>query len=467
MSRDGYDRDRDAIDNNSRGRIWENGTDRYFHDRENGYLKPSREQELPTKGDANRRYDKQRGSIENGPVRAIEDKSGRIGGRKDERQLLNDYELIRDGKVEHLLLRSVAGERISPEAQSLINDLQRDFPDKFTHQIVSRADAREIWSLGRQLERGQQLELPGVGQTAREQVRERKDPGRARAFTKMLQTGKSLADQRERHREQVREKVREITDRAETGKPLDPKTLQKQHQRLTKRLENIREAERRNARGLLQSLGLRLSANQMRTMEQTKEEEREKRRQDVVRGLEEIGREVERGHWREIADQHNTRVHQLGIQHVRSVQQRHHGREGPEQDIAIEQARRQADRLLITPEKTAGLDLERFRAVRDGHDAGYNSPNKTHTYQRSGMPAVEVEHDAPERRLARMVHDVDRGLSVDQVLTREVQEISTTEPAVEALRQRSIHPPAVGPGRRREAERDRERGIDREPDRGR
>jgi len=81
MSRDGYDRDRDSTENNARGRIWENGTDRYFRDRQRGYLKPSRDHELSTTSGKNRRYDKQRGTVENGPVRAIEDKSGTIGGR--------------------------------------------------------------------------------------------------------------------------------------------------------------------------------------------------------------------------------------------------------------------------------------------------------------------------------------------------------------------------------------------------
>ncbi|WP_157172002.1 hypothetical protein [Nocardia higoensis] len=465
MSRDGYDRDRDSFDNNARGRIWENGTDRHYRDRENGYLKPSHEQELHIEVGANRRYDKQRGAVENGPVRAIEDKSGEISGRKDESQLERDYELIKDGKVEHLLLRSVAGERISPKAQGLIAKLQRDFPDKFTHQIVPRADAREVWALGRQLERGQQLELPGIGQQAREQVRDRKDPGQVKAFTKALETGKSLADQRERHREQVHQQLREIADRAEAGKSLAAETLQKQHERLSKRLDSIREAERRNERHLLQSLGLRLSEDRMRTVEQMREEERERRRQDVVRGLEKIGREVEQGYWREIAVEHNARVQQLGIEHVRAVEQRFHGREGLEREIAVEQARRQADRLQITPEKVAGLDLERFRAVRDGQDTGYHFPDKTHTYQRSAMPAVEVEHDAPERRLARMVRDVDRGLSVDQVLMREVLDISSPEPATEAARQTSIHRPPMSQGRYREAERHRERGIDRGPDR--
>jgi len=75
---------------------------------------------------------------------------------------------------------------------------------------------------------------------------------------------------------------------------------------------------------------------------------------------------------------------------------------------------------MITPERTAGLDLEKFRAVRDGREAGYDSAEKTHTYERPDKSAVEVGHDAPEKYLAEMVRDVDQGLSVDHVLTREV-----------------------------------------------
>jgi len=52
---------------------------------------------------------------------------------------------------------------------------------------------------------------------------------------------------------------------------MPPETLQKKHERLTKRLENIRDAERRNERNLGQSLGLGLSEARMRTMEQIKE----------------------------------------------------------------------------------------------------------------------------------------------------------------------------------------------------
>lgn len=126
MSRDGYDRDRDDVENNMRGRVWENGADRFFRDHENGYSRPSRARELRDRSGTRRRYDKQRGNPATGPVQAIEEKSGEIRGVKDEDQLERDYELLRDSKVDHLLLRSVAGERISPSAQKLIDNLKRE-----------------------------------------------------------------------------------------------------------------------------------------------------------------------------------------------------------------------------------------------------------------------------------------------------------------------------------------------------
>src|SRR5690606_9764591 len=134
----------------------------------------------------------------------------------------------------------------------------------------------------------------------------------------------------------------------------------------------------------------RLSADQLRTMEQIKEEERERRRTDVVRGLATIGREVERAHWHELASEHNERVRRLGHEHVRAVQARLQGREELERDCALEQAGRQVERLVITPERTAGLDLEKFRAVRHGREAGYDSAARAHIYEQPGRPAMEV-----------------------------------------------------------------------------
>ncbi|MFJ1461367.1 hypothetical protein [Nocardia sp. N2S4-5] len=53
-------------------------------------------------------------------------------------------ELIDRGDINHHTLRTVAGEEISRPARELIDGLLRDYPDKFTHQVDSRDDAREI-----------------------------------------------------------------------------------------------------------------------------------------------------------------------------------------------------------------------------------------------------------------------------------------------------------------------------------
>lgn len=166
---DGYDSDRNGFDNNERGRIFENGADRFFRDRENGYAIHSRTYEV---GKDRIQFDKIK--KDRGVTYTIEEKSGRIRGEKDEKQLRAVRELLDKNKNHQHVLRSVQGESISKEAQELIVGLLRDFPDQFTHQVIARADAREIWARGRALEQGQQLELPGVGEKARQQRQQEK-----------------------------------------------------------------------------------------------------------------------------------------------------------------------------------------------------------------------------------------------------------------------------------------------------
>ncbi|MEU2042149.1 hypothetical protein [Nocardia niwae] len=169
MPGDGYDSDRNGFDNNERGRIFENGADRFFRDRENGYVIHSRTYEV---GQDRLQFDKIK--EDRGVTYTIEEKSGRIRGGKDEKQLRAVRELLDKNKNHQHVLRSVQRESISKEAQELIVGLLRDFPDQFTHQVIARADAREIWARGRALEQGQQLELPGVGEKARQQRQQEK-----------------------------------------------------------------------------------------------------------------------------------------------------------------------------------------------------------------------------------------------------------------------------------------------------
>ncbi|MFD8244837.1 hypothetical protein [Nocardia sp. NPDC059691] len=218
---DGYDRDRDKVRNHERGRIFENGTDRFFRDRENGYVQQSRLYRV--EGVGKTRFDKIKD--DRGKVSSIEEKSGRIDGDKDETQLKVIRALLANREVHQHILRSVEGEFISSKAQELIRGLIRDFGDRFTHQVISRADAREIWARGLALERGQQLELPGVGEKARQQKTQQREHRsklaelankareRAEKFRNMLRfregatRGRVEAPQRAEHARQVQEQA--------------------------------------------------------------------------------------------------------------------------------------------------------------------------------------------------------------------------------------------------------------------
>ncbi|WP_280249796.1 hypothetical protein [Nocardia abscessus] len=184
---DGYSRDRDDFEQNERGRIFENGADKFFRDRENGYTRGSRKYEFRDQNGRIERikFDKIKNEHDRSRASSIEEKSGRIEGRKDEKQLRGIRELLDNREINHHTLRSVEGEFISKNAQELIRGLIQDFGDRFTHQIISRADAREIWARGLQLEQGKQLELPGVGEKARQQkAQQREQRGKAAELVK-------------------------------------------------------------------------------------------------------------------------------------------------------------------------------------------------------------------------------------------------------------------------------------------
>ncbi|WP_280427194.1 hypothetical protein [Nocardia brasiliensis] len=176
MPDDGYNRDRNGFDSNERGRIFENGTDRYYKDREKGYVRDSRTFEH---GNEKIQFDKIKD--DRGAISSIEDKSGRIGGPKDVKQLEVVRALLAKGEISQHLLRSVAGESISKPAQEIINELARDFPDRFTHEVIPRHVAREVWARGLAKETGKQLELPGVGERAREQKAKQREEREKRA----------------------------------------------------------------------------------------------------------------------------------------------------------------------------------------------------------------------------------------------------------------------------------------------
>ncbi|WP_433711731.1 hypothetical protein ACQP2U_36650 [Nocardia sp. CA-084685] len=303
---DGYGRDRGDFEPHERGRIFENGTDKFFRDHEKGYTRGSRKYEFREKGGRVERiqFDKIRNEHDRSRADSIEEKSGRIEGRKDEKQLRGVRDLLDRGEINHHTLRSVQGESISKECRELIDGLARDFPDKFTHQIISRSDAREIWARGLERESAPQLELPGVREQAREQqerkraerqqerarddrarIAEREQRARDRALARSV-SARELNEKREQFREHVTE-ARKIAEPREKGQALEIDKLRESHTRLTKDLADIREIERAKARDMVRDAGL--GREHAQETERLIEQNHEDKRRDVTHELGNIG----------------------------------------------------------------------------------------------------------------------------------------------------------------------------------
>lgn len=214
---DEYDRDRDRVPNHERGRIFENGIDRFFRDRENGYVPGSRICET-TKGRIRVDHSKEVGAR----TFTIEDKSGQIGGQKDRKQLEAMREILKENPNHQHMLRSVEGETVEKDLQKLIDGLIRDFPGQFQHKIISRSDAREIWVLGLAMERGKgkQLEFPGMRERARQ--------GKAQALDKRRAKIAELARARERA-EKFRSMLR-FREAAARGRADAPQKIERDRQ---------------------------------------------------------------------------------------------------------------------------------------------------------------------------------------------------------------------------------------------
>ncbi|WP_280412908.1 hypothetical protein [Nocardia asiatica] len=216
---DEYDRIRDPYDNPARGRIFENGIEHLFRDRQNGYVnQPDRY--VTSLG--YRHYDKARAD-EQGRIHAIEDKSGQIGSKNDIRELQKDRELLAERKIESLRIRTVAGEQMSPKYQKLLTELKQEFGDRVIHQELTREQAREAFAKGlgreknaRQLELKTRHELNRANRARQRLAKLRKIvrvQERAEKFRKMQQfreaaaRGRSDAPQQAERDRQAREQA--------------------------------------------------------------------------------------------------------------------------------------------------------------------------------------------------------------------------------------------------------------------
>ncbi|MFF0529220.1 hypothetical protein ACFYT3_12585 [Nocardia amikacinitolerans] len=309
---DDYDKDRIGFGPNDRGRIFENGAEVYFRDRENGYTK---QVSIPVPGrDEKRRFDK--AQVKDGRIRSVEDKSGGVRGPNDLKELRNDRILLENGIIDHHTIRTVEGEPIAREAQQLINEMARDFPNRFEHQVIPRSVARRIWALGLQREPGKQLELDGVRDKAREQaarqrqapavslVKQRESPTVSLVRTEEQQRDRSrrseearqrkdreratrLQEAKERLSRAVADQNRRLAEAREQGQPVPAQDLKKSHEGITQQLEAVRAMEAAQAREAMEVA--RLGAKQVEAMEPILEQGRETVRLDMVRDIDALG----------------------------------------------------------------------------------------------------------------------------------------------------------------------------------
>ncbi|MBH0775790.1 hypothetical protein [Nocardia bovistercoris] len=483
---DGYDKDRQNVDNNTRGEIFENGTRMFFRDTENGYFKDNR---IFKAGPDRIRFDKVRES--GGLVFTIEEKSGRLGGEKDETQLKVARILLDKGEIHHHSLRTVDGETISDSTRKLIVDLERDFPGGFTHQVISREDAREIWALGRQLEKGQQLELDGVREKARQhkiqqraQIREQtegivreeyretgvpvdrsrpanadngRQPVDMRRLEENLLEAEYLEGRQQALRDAIAARTREITEARDAGSVVEVEYLRDTHTRLAEELETLRGLDRAIAHDYHLALGF--SVEDSALVVGYEQPAREAARADLVVGLEVIGTEVRRQDWTHELGPHNDRLAELTRQRVQDITERIAGPR--KRESAIDNARAGAEKLRLDPLDATerNLDIEKFRAVREGRNLGYDPDTRTYTFHREGSDPVQVAHDDRERRMGEDARGIEAGMDLNAIEVAHLVALGHAHAVEEAVRARLRDAPqAHGLGH----ERGVGRGLDRD-----
>ncbi|MGW4369249.1 hypothetical protein ACWEKT_26740 [Nocardia takedensis] len=95
----------------------------------------------------------------------------------------------------------------------------------------------------------------------------------------------------------------------------------------------------------------------------------------------------------------------------------------------------------MTPEQVAGLDIDRFKAVRYGQEVGYDPATRGKYYQVPGQDPIAVPYASPERRLADMSTRVERGLPLQKITTWQLLDIANTAAADEDANTRTKDAP--------------------------
>ncbi|NKY33919.1 hypothetical protein HGA13_12650 [Nocardia speluncae] len=203
-------------------------------------------------------------------TQGVERKSGRVNERDANDQLTRERAALTTGRMSHSRWETVAGERLPDKTRKQLADMARDFPGRFQHEVVSRADAVRAIRLGqslmaKQLELIRPYELDRADRArkrlekireivrarenqARENSIERHSPAREPAHQQAREIATPAHQTPARgHTEAVDRAQREAAEKTQAGQAADAAALRRQQeaaQRLAETARQQREAAR-------------------------------------------------------------------------------------------------------------------------------------------------------------------------------------------------------------------------------
>lgn len=87
----------------------------------------------------------------------------------------------------------------------------------------------------------------------------------------------------------------------------------------------------------------------------------------------------------------------------------------PDRDMRLAHAERLIDALMIDPIQHVDLDLDAYRAVRDGAPIEFDAERRTYVLRRPGRDSLPIRPGLPEHRLGVIARLAGLGLRLEQI----------------------------------------------------
>ncbi|MFF0489346.1 hypothetical protein ACFYTQ_10030 [Nocardia sp. NPDC004068] len=207
---------------------------------------------------------------------ASEYKSGRLDKEKTLPQLEKDEHFLARGWAVDWTI--VEGARIDKEVRQKLEQLQARYPGLFQVHQVSREKLRLALTISKQLEKKRVAKEKEARKLEKAQENRRKQAEKA----------KELAKRKEALARTVQQTTQQIDLGREQNLAVDATTVTEAHQSAKNQLQSVRKAERAQTKDMLRGIGIQ--GEHARIMEEILAQGRENQRQELVQGIEAIGR---------------------------------------------------------------------------------------------------------------------------------------------------------------------------------